>query len=186
MAEINKTYTSNTLWNDSSGIIACAEQSFDNQVDWTNSGKKYNGSYPDPEDPTQSISYIPVTFKTDANKFQSKLNEFFLNHWADWQKFLHEEGIDPHTIDSWYEVQRFLEDIDDSEAMTLKKIISEIEIKSGTLNITMHENIEETEANKIYGLMVAVSTSVDMDVSQSYVDPETGVIKLIYDFNLDS
>ena len=77
---------SNTLVKDSGDrIIAFGEQLKDDTIDWTSEKKKYNGSYPDPEDPTKSIPYIPdydpenpdvffaITFKST-----SSANFFFL------------------------------------------------------------------------------------------------------------
>jgi len=177
---------SNTLVKDSGDrIIAFGKQLKDDNIDWTSEKKKYNGSYPDPEDPTKSIPYIPdydpehpdVFSKTESNKFQSRLNEFFLDHWADWQKFLHDEGVQSGIIDSWKEVQDFLKGISDDEAMTLLTFITTIELASGTLNIRMSEDYP--------GAVEAVETSSDYNVSNSKIDPETGAIKIVFNFERD-
>ena len=181
----NLTNTANTLWNsDSSGLLAYSEQVKDGQINWNENTKKYNGTYPnpeyDPEDPTKGperLPYIPESFQTESNKFQSNLNEFFLNHWADWLHFLYDEGVKPGIIDSWKEVQDFLKGISDDEAMTLLTFISNIELASGTLNIRMSEDYP--------GAVEAVETSPDYNVSNSKIDPETGAIKIVFNFERD-
>lgn len=174
----NITKTANTLWNnDESGQIAYAEQIKDGEVKWDDPSKKYNGSYPDPteQDPSRKTPYIPAEWKTEDNKFQNKLNEFFLNHWADWQHFLHEEGLNPQTIDTWKELEEFLKGIGDSEAFTLLSLIESMEQQAGHLAIGMDDNIP--------GLMVATSTSDVVTMEDSHIDEQTGIIKIVYNIN---
>lgn len=188
----NITKTANTLWNnDESGQIAYAEQVGDGLINWEDTDKKYNGTYPnpkyDPDDPTKepkTLPYVPEEYKNkvdttgkNISKFQSSLNEFFLNHWADWLHFLYDEGVKPGIIDSWKEVQDFLEGISDEEAMTLLTFITNIELASGTLNIRMSEDYP--------GAVEAVETSPDYNVSNSKIDPETGAIKIVFNFERD-
>lgn len=157
MAQMN---VSNTLWNDtSSGEIAYAEQLKDKTT-----------SYAPYEKLTPSII---SQYHLDT-KLQDRLNNFFLHHYNEWREFIEDEGLDPEKIDSWYEVQRFLEDISDSEAMTLNHIITELEMKSGTLNISMDDEVP--------GMMIATSTSTVMDITDSFIDDETGIIKIVYSF----
>lgn len=179
----NITTTANTLWNsDSSGQIAYAEQIGDGLIDWTSPAKKYNGTYPNPEDPSERLPYVPDEYKNktdetgkNVSKFQSSLNEFFLNHWADWLHFLYDEGITPGVIDSWKEVQDFLESISDEEAMTLMKIIGDVQTASGQLNVRISEDYP--------GSLEAVTTSEFMNITGSYLDPQTGAINIIYNFD---
>lgn len=177
----NITSTQNTLWNsDESGQIAYSEQIKDAKISWTSNDKKYNGSYPDPEDPTKSIPYIPdydpehpdVFSKTEDNKFQSKLNEFFLNHWADWQHFLHEQDLDPHTINTWRELEEFLKGIEDTDVYTLVGMMEYLEEQAGHLAISMSPSIP--------GLMLATKTTDAISMAGSKIDEQTGIIKLIY------
>lgn len=151
---------SNTLVNDtSSGEIAYARQLKDDVANYA---------------PYEKLTPSIINEYNLNTKLQDKLNNFFLHHYNEWREFIEDEGLDPDTIDSWYEVQRFLEGISDEEAMTLNHIIAEIEAKSGTLNISMDEDIP--------GLMIATSTSSLMNLSDSYID-EKGIIKLIYSFD---
>jgi len=186
----NITTTANTLWNsDSSGQIAYAEQVGDGLIDWNSAAKKYNGTYPnpeyDPDDPSKGperLPYVPEEYKNkvdttgkNVSKFQSSLNEFFLNHWADWLHFLYDEGVKPGIIDSWKEVQDFLESISDDEAITLMKIIGDVQTASGQLNVRLSETYP--------GSLEALTTSEFMDITKSYLDPETGAIKIVYNFD---
>lgn len=156
MAQMN---ISNTLWNDtSSGEIAYSEQVKDKLIDW------------------DSLSYdkVPTAFKTDANKFQTKLNDFFLKHYNEFQHFLQDKGVEG-VIDTWKDVEDFLESISDSEAMTLLTFINNIELASGTLNIRMSEDYP--------GAVEAVETSSDINIRDSHINPETGAIRVVFNFD---
>ena len=166
MADENKTYTSNTLWNDSTGVMSYAEQTKDGQVNWLS----YH--YVDAEGNT----VYPFQSKTDVDKFQSRLNNLFLNHYNDFQAFLNSK-LNPSVIDSWKDVEDFLKGISDDEAMTLLTFITSIELASGTLNIRMSEDYP--------GAVEAVETSSDYNVSNSKIDPETGAIKIVFNFERD-
>ena len=149
---------SNTLVNDtSSGEIAYAEQLKDRQVNWN--------------DP--SYDKIPQEFKTNASKFQGKLNDFFLKHYNAFQTFLTDKGVDG-VIDTWRDVEEFLENISDSEAITLMKLIGDIEEAAGHLNIRMSAEVP--------GLMEAVTRSDTPVITKSHLDSETGAINIIYTF----
>lgn len=172
--------TSNTLWNDdpNNKIINYAEQVKDAEIDWNDNSERYNGSYPnpdyDPEDPEspETIPYIPASFKTEDNKFQSKLNEFFLNHWADWQAFLNEKDLDPSTINTWKELEEFLAGIEDSEAYTLLSMLEYLEQQSGHLYIGMSDDVP--------GMLQATATTSAISIVGSHIDEETGIIKMVY------
>lgn len=149
---------SNTLVNDtSSGEIAYARQLKDTSINWLN---------PD------LASKIPDAFKTDANKFQSKLNDFFLKHYVEWKTFLEDEGTQEGVIDSWKELEDFLASISDSEGLTLLGMMRDIQLASGTLAVQMSTDYP--------GMMEAVTTVDTLQVTDSHIDEETGQIKLIY------
>lgn len=161
MAQMN---ISNLLWNDTKeGKIALAKQIFDN-VNWED--YHYTG------DDGQVV--YPFNNKGELDKFQSKLNEIFLNHYTDFQTFLHTKGIDG-VIDTWKDVEEFLRGITDDETATLMSIIEDIQIKSGQLNIRMSEEIP--------GLVEAVTVSDIPMITESHIDSETGAITMVYTFN---
>lgn len=163
---------SNTLWNDTKeAIIAYAKQLKDNQIDWTDSSKKYNETYINKQG--QTVPVIDPSFKTEGNKLQDRLNEFFLNHWADFQMFLNDKGVDG-VIDTWRDVEEFLEDISDDDATTLMGIINTLQEASGNLNIRMSSTIP--------GLMEAVTRTEEPVIGKSHIE-NTGMIKIVYNFN---
>ena len=149
---------SNTLFNDTStGEIAYAEQLKDRLVNW--------------DDP--NYDKVPEEFKTNANKFQSKLNDFFLKHYNEFQTFLTDKGVDG-VIDTWKDVEDFLKNISDDEAMTLMKLIGDIEEASGQLNIRMSAEVP--------GMLEAVSRTNAPSITQSRLNDETGAIRIIYTY----
>lgn len=149
---------SNTLFNDTStGEIAYAEQLKDRLVDWTDA----------------NYDKIPEEFKTNANKFQSKLNDFFLKHYNEFQTFLTDKGVDG-VIDTWKDVEDFLKNISDDEAMTLMNLIGDIQEASGQLNIRMSAEIP--------GMLEAVTRTGTPDIHSSRLDSETGEIKIVYTY----
>ena len=155
---------SNTLVNDtSSNKIAYARQLFDDRLNWED--YHYIG------DEGQAV--YPFEGKTDLDKFQEKLNEIFLTHYTDYQVFLHTKGIDG-VIDTWKDVEEFLQNITDDETMTLMKLIGDLEEASGQLNIRMSE---ETP-----GMLEAVTKTSEPLITKSHIDKETGAIKIVYTF----
>lgn len=163
MAYENRTYTSNTLWNDSTGLMSYAEQTKDEQVNWLS----YH--YVDAEGNT----VYPFQSKTDVDKFQSRLNNLFLNHYNDFQAFLNSK-LEPGVIDSWKDIEEFLQGLSDTETITLMNIIGDVQLSSGQLNIRMSEDYP--------GAVEAVTISQYMDVSKSYIDSETGAIKVVFNY----
>lgn len=148
---------------DGEGTVAYVRQLLDNVVDWDD----YfyiddNGNH-----------VYPFQNKTNLDKFQNKLNEIFLSHFVDFQKFLNTKGIDG-VIDTWKDVQEFLEGISDSESMELMNIIRDIQLSSGQLNVRMSEDIP--------GSLEAVTTTDFMDIDNSYMDEETGALNIVYNF----
>lgn len=160
----NITKTANTLWNnDESGQIAYAEQIKDGEVNWLS----YH--YVDAEGNT----VYPFQSKTDVDKFQSRLNNLFLNHYNDFQAFLNSK-LEPGVIDSWKDIEEFLQGLSDTETITLMNIIGDVQLSSGQLNIRMSEDYP--------GAIEAVTISQYMDVSKSYIDSETGAIKVVFNY----
>jgi len=151
---------SNTLVNDTStGEIAYAEQLKDRNVDFSQLEK--------------FTAEIIHNYSLDT-KFQDKLNYFFLKHWNDYQRFLHDAGSKEGVIDSWHELEEFLAGISDSEGITLLNMIRDVQIKSGQLNIRM--------STEFPGLVEAVTTNDSLKIQKSYIDKETGEIKIVYTF----
>ena len=151
---------SNTLVNDtSSGIISYAEQEKDRQINWQ--VQKF-------------VDWIPESMRTEANKFQDKLNQFFLDHYVEYQKFLNTGGVEG-VIDTWHDLEAFLEGISDSEAYTLVGMITAMQQVTGQLTIRMNEDVP--------GLMEAVTSNDTLRIDDSYIDPETGIIKIIYNYD---
>ena len=151
---------SNTLVNDTSdGIIAFAEQEKDKQINWQ--VQKF-------------VDWIPASMRTEANKFQDKLNQFFLDHYVEYQKFLNTGGVEG-VIDTWHDLEAFLEGISDSEAYTLVGMITAIQQVTGQLTIRMSDEIP--------GLMEAVTANDTLRIDDSYIDSETGIIKIIYKYD---
>ena len=160
MAQMN---ISNTLWNDTQEAkIALSEQVFDRTVDW----QQYH--YIDKDGNT----VYPFQDKQVADKFQSKLNQIILEHYTQFQAFLHSK-LEPGVIDSWQDIEDFLEGISDDEAMKLVSIIHQIEIKGGSLNIRM--------STEIPGMLDALSTADNISTT-SQIDQETGQIQVRYTF----
>ena len=117
MAQMN---ISNTLFNDTStGVIAYVEQLKDRLL------RTYIAN--NPNYTTTDKGRIPVALKSEVGVFQEKLNEFFLDHWVAFQRFLLDEGLDPDTIDSWKEVQEFLKGLPDDEAKWLQNKLTSID-----------------------------------------------------------
>lgn len=157
--------TSNTLWNDdpNNKIINYAEQVKDAEVDWND--------YYYIDDNGNTV--YPLSSKGNLDKFQSKLNEIFLTHYTDFQKFLNTKGIEG-VIDTWKDVEEFLQNITDDETMTLMKLIGDIQEASGQLNIRMSESIP--------GMMEAITRTETPEISKSHIDEETGAINIVYTF----
>lgn len=151
---------SNTLVNDTStGEIAYARQLKDDVIDYSQLEK--------------ITADIIQNFGLNT-KFQDKLNYFFLKHYNDYRRFLEDAGTKDGVIDSWHELEEFLAGISDSEGITLLNMIRDVQIKSGQLNIRMSEEIP--------GMIEAVTTNDSLKIEKSYIDKETGEIKIVYTF----
>lgn len=154
---------SNLLWNDTKdAIIALAKQIKDDTVSWQD--YHYTG------DDGQIV--YPFNSKTEADKFQGKLNEIFLTHYTDYQTFLHTKGIDG-VIDTWKDVEDFLKNITDDEAMSLMRLIGDLQEASGNLNIRMSEQQP--------GIMEAVTRTETPVITSSNLD-EAGNINIVYTY----
>lgn len=162
MAQMN---ISNTLWNDTSdATIAYAEQLFDRVVDWNS--YHYIGS--------NGETVYPFKSKTNIEKFQSELNKVFLTHYTAFQEFLNSKGIDG-VIDTWKDVEEFLQNITDDDTMTLMKLIGDIQEASGDLNIRFSPSTP--------GVLQAVTRTEAPYITQSYINPQTGAIMIIHTFD---
>ena len=169
---------SNTLVNDTStGEIAYAEQLKDRLL------KDYIANSPDITNTDRER--IPADMKAAAGVFQEKLNEFFLKHWVDFQRFLYDEGVDPETIDSWYEVKRFLDGLDDDTSMWLKNKLQSMDtymynidnIDGGAFDISAANNDGGVFAR--YASLAAALAAIPQESRKSgmsirYIDAGTG------------
>lgn len=161
MAHMN---ISNTLWNDTKEAkIAYAEQLFDRVVNWQD--YHYTG------DDGQVV--YPFKDKTIADKFQSKLNDIFLKNYIEFQTFLNTKNING-VIDTWQEVEEFLQNITDDEAMTLMNLVADIQEASGQLNIRM--------STETPGMLEAVTRTGTPDINSSRLNNETGEIRIVYTY----
>lgn len=148
---------SNTLWNDTQeALLAYVKQLKDNSVNWNN--PNYNK--------------VPVEFKTEGNKFQDKLNDFFIRHYNEFQTFLTDKGVSG-VIDTWKDVEDFLNGISDEQAYTLMTLITSLEASYGQLAVGMSASIP--------GLITATSTSDAYTINNSYID-EMGRIRIVYTY----
>lgn len=162
---------SNTLWNDTStGEIAYAEQLKDKTIDWNTIDPNQAGAGETPKYklPTE---FMGVNFRGN-NQFQALLNDFFLKHYVEFHNFLEEKDLDPSTINTWKELEEFLTGIEDSEAYTLLSMLEYLEQQAGHLSIEM--------SNTIPGMITATSTASAISIDDSYIDDETGIIKMVY------
>ena len=153
---------SNLLWNDTKEAkIALAQQIFDN-INW-------NDYYYIGDD---GSTVYPFSSKGNLDKFQSKLNEIFLTHYTDFQKFLNTKGIEG-VIDTWKDVEEFLQNITDDETMTLMRLIGDLQEASGQLNIRMSEEVP--------GMMEAVTRTEVPVIGDSHID-DRGNINIVYTY----
>ena len=151
------TSLGNTLVNnDSTKTIAYAEQIKDREIDWS----------------SENYDKVPTEFKTTGNKFQSKLNDFFLKHYNEWRHFLEDEDIDG-AIATWREFEEFITGIQDTE--TLEDLLTTLQMQTGSLNIRMSDNVD--------GMLEAVSSREGLTIDNSYIDSETGGIYVVYNFD---
>ena len=149
---------SNTLVNDTSvGVIGYAEQLKDKLADYSQYEKL--------------TAAIIQQYDLDT-KMQDKLNNFFLHHYNEFHQFLEDKGVDG-VIDTWRDVEEFLESISDEEGITFMNLIKDVQIKSGQLNIRFSEDEP--------GMLEAVTTSDTMMINNSQID-ETGTINIVYNF----
>ena len=157
---------SNILVNDTrEKIIAYARQLFDQQINWRE--YHYTG-----DDGVEVYPFLNEQGQPLYEKFQSKLNEIFLKHYTDFQAFLHSK-LEPGIIDSWKDIEEFLQNITDDETMTLMKLIGDIQEASGQLNIRMSDMIP--------GMMEAVTRTEVPEITQSNID-DRGSINIVYTY----
>ena len=170
---------SNTLVNDtSSGEIAYSEQLKDRLIDWANSQLEYNKQYQDPEypdDPTKKIYAVPRSndlSEQEREKFQTHLNELFLNHYAQFQLFLNDVDLADSTINTWKELEEFLEGISDTDAQKLLDKFDTLQTEiddinggdGGTFNLSAYRN--QGGVYKVYSSLTEAIADVP-DVKQT-------------------
>lgn len=167
MAQMN---ISNTLWNDtSSGEIAYSEQLKDKAIRWNtvDPNQAPEGQTPKYKLPSE---FLNLDFRGNA-QFQTLLNEFFLSHYVEFHNFLEEKGVDG-VIDTWKDVEEFLDSISDDQAITLLSLIRDSQLLNGYIKIEMSSTVP--------GLIQAISNVDTPSISNSFIDDETGIIRLIY------
>lgn len=161
MAQVN---ISNTFWNDTStGTIAFSEQLKERLL------KDYIATLSELD-----RSRIPSDIQDISGVFQARLNEFFLEHYLAYEHFLNDVDLADETINTWKELEEFLAGISDSEGITLLKMIADIQIKSGQLNVRMSDEVP--------GLVEAVTVADIPMITESHID-DTGAINMVYTFN---
>ena len=152
---------SNILWNDTQEAkLAYSEQIFDKTINWSS----YHYVNKD------GITIYPFRNREPEDRIQSNINEIVLEHYTQFQAFLHSK-LEPGVIDSWQDIEDFLENISDSETIKLVNIIRELELKCGTLHIEMSEEIP--------GMLNALNTT-DHISTTSKIDDATGEIQIKY------
>lgn len=161
MAQVN---ISNTFWNDTStGTIAFSEQLKERLL------KDYIATLSELD-----RSRIPSDIQDISGVFQARLNEFFLAHYVAYEHFLHDVDLADETINTWKELEEFLAGISDSEGITLLRMVADIQIKSGQLNVRMSDEVP--------GLVEAVTVADIPMITESHID-DTGAINMVYTFN---
>ena len=155
---------SNTLWNDtSSGEIAYSEQLKERLL------KDYIATLTETEK-----ERIPAIIKSNSGVFQDKLNQFFLDHYIAYEHFLNDVDLADETINTWKELENFLEGISDDEAKKLLNIVEELQVASGMLNVRMSSTVP--------GMLEAVTTTSTVDISNSFLNDKTGAVGIVYTY----
>lgn len=154
MAQMN---ISNTLVNDTiDQLIAYARQLKDDKIDWAQWKK------------------VAEEYKTEDGKRQSKLNELFLKLHQDYHTFIEDAGPVDGVIDSWKEVEDFLDTISDKS--TLKELMIPLYANQGLLTIELNPLVP--------GQLVGTYTDDDLALEDSSrLDQVTG--QLILDFGFE-
>ena len=144
---------SNTLKNDTEGgILAYAQQLKDTSIDWS------------------AYSRLSSLFKTDANKFQHKLNDFMLKFHDEYKEFLSSQDIDG-VIDTWEEVKAFLAGIPSDQQITLDALIKASLLSQ--INVRMSDEIPG---------MLEVATATANISPQTSINRETGALTIVFNF----
>ena len=149
---------SNTLKNDTEeGILAYVQQLKDTSIDWS------------------AYTKVSKDFKMDdSNRFQHKLNDFFLKHYDEFHSFLEDKGVEG-VIDTWKDIEDFVAEITDSETMRLVTLIRDTQLYQ--INVRM--------STEVPGMLKVVTTSGYVSTEQTTMDIETGALRVVFDFDIE-
>lgn len=147
--EINKTYTSNSLYNDSTGVIAFAEQLKQELINWAN--------------------YQHVTEELGQNRpdLQSELNNLFLSVYERFLTFLNDADASEEAINTWKEIENFLADYTDDK--TLASIVAELNNK---IESRLTVPLESTTGSSITSTMTQKAITETIDASKTFTTGE--------------
>lgn len=147
--EINKTYTSNSLYNDSTGVIAFAEQLKQELINWAN--------------------YQHVTEELGQNRpdLQNELNNLFLSVYERFLTFLNDADASEEAINTWKEIENFLADYADDK--TLASIVAELNNK---IESRLTVPLESTTGSSTTSTMTQKAITETIDASKTFTTGE--------------
>ena len=147
--EINKTYTSNSLYNDSTGVIAFAEQLKQELINWAN--------------------YQHVTEELGQNRpdLQNELNNLFLSVYERFLTFLNDADTSEEAINTWKEIENFLADYTDEK--TLASIVAEFNNK---IESRLTVPLESTTGSSTTSTMTQKAITETIDASKTFTTGE--------------
>lgn len=148
--EINKTYTSNSLYNDSTGVIAFAEQLKQELINWANYHHVTEELGPD---------YRPDT--------QSALNNLFLSVYERFLTFLNDADATEEAINTWKEIERFLADYTDEK--TLAEIVAEL---NANIESRLTVPLESTTGSSTTSTMTQKAITETIEASKTFTTGE--------------
>ena len=150
MADINKTYTSNTLYNDSTGVIAFAEQLKQELINWANYHHVTEELGPDNRPDTQNA-----------------LNNLFLSVYERFLTFLNDADATEEAINTWKEIENFLADYTDEK--TLAEIVAEL---NANIESRLTVPLESTTGSSTTSTMTQKAITETIDASKTFTTGE--------------
>lgn len=150
MADINKTYTSNTLYNDSTGVIAFAEQLKQELINWANYHHVTEELGPDNRPDTQNA-----------------LNNLFLSVYERFLTFLNDADATEEAINTWKEIENFLADYTDEK--TLAEIVAEL---NANIESRLTVPLESTTGSSTTSTMTQKAITEAIDASKTFTTGE--------------
>lgn len=147
---ITKTYTSNTLYNDSTGVIAFAEQLKQELINWAN--------------------YHHVTEELGPGNrpdTQNALNNLFLSVYERFLTFLNDADATKEAINTWKEIENFLADYTDEK--TLAEIVSEL---NANIESRLTVPLESTTGSSTTSAMTQKAITETIDASKTFTTGE--------------